>query len=227
MCCHNRRPKRRSSVCSPPKRGATPSGPTEPTTEPKATLSGRPTLARWLYLWPKPDADKPLGFVASVSSGERGAEASLTPVQPCRASDCQGADQTVACAIASVSEPSSSGRYSTDESVVPIPVARYRHPILSWALYPSEVRCRRRRSNPHIFRGMGRFGHRQVRCGSRPLTPVGYVRQRSLSTKLPKKRRSAFSVVHRLPGCRQGPMHEPCQHRLHEQTCLLAGWGWI
>jgi len=81
-------------------------------------------------------------------STEREAEASHTIIRPCRTPDCQGADQAGACAIASVSEPPTSGRYSTDESVVPVPVSRYRHPILPWALYPSEVRRRRRRSNP-------------------------------------------------------------------------------
>jgi hypothetical protein len=51
---------------------------------------------------------------------------------------------------------------------------------------------------------------------------VGYVRQRSRSTELPKKRRGAFSVAHRLPGCRQGPMHEPCQPLPNEQTPTIA-----
>ena len=49
---------------------------------------------------------------------------------------------------AQVPGPSTSGRCSTDESVVPIPVARHRHPILPWALVPFEVHRHRCRSSP-------------------------------------------------------------------------------
>jgi hypothetical protein len=72
----------------------------------------------------------------------------ISVFRPCRTPSCSSADQTGVCAIAQVPGPSTSGRYSTDESVVSIPVARHRHPILPWALYPSEIRCRRRRSAP-------------------------------------------------------------------------------
>jgi hypothetical protein len=98
------------------------------------------------------------GFVASVSSTSSVTGVTQTCLRPCCTSDCRSADQTGVCAIASVSESSTSGCFSTDESVVSTPVARRRHPILPWALYPSESLCHLRRSVSHIFRCPSHFG---------------------------------------------------------------------
>jgi hypothetical protein len=73
--------------------------------------------------------------------------------RPCRIPSCSSADQTEICAIARVPGQPTSGRCSTDESVVSRPVARHRHPILPWALVPFEVHCHRRRSDRLSHRG--------------------------------------------------------------------------
>jgi len=90
-------------------------------------------------------ADRPVSLYRCLS-GFAPFYRSAACFRPCRTPDCRGADQAGACAIASVSEQSTSGCCSTDESVVSTPVARRRHPILPWALFPFEVRCHRRRS---------------------------------------------------------------------------------
>jgi hypothetical protein len=78
-----------------------------------------------------------IGVFQGPSRPKPGREPALDPViSLC----CQGADQTGVCAIALVPEQSTSGRCSTDESVVSTPVARRRHPILPWALDPFKDR---------------------------------------------------------------------------------------
>jgi hypothetical protein len=76
------------------------------------------------------------------------AEARLLPAfDPCCSPGCSSADQTAVCAISRMPGQPTSGLCSTDESVVPKSVAKHRHPILPWVLFPSKVHRRRRWSD--------------------------------------------------------------------------------
>jgi hypothetical protein len=117
------------------------------------------TLSGWSFdlidphEWLAPTVGSP-GFAISVSfevDSDR-SQKIRARFRPCCSPSCPSADQTEICAIAQVLKQSTSGCYSTDESVVSIPVARYRHPILPWALVPFEVRRHRRRSDSALHR---------------------------------------------------------------------------
>jgi hypothetical protein len=99
-------------------------------------LSARfaPPLTGWFPLavsrtGGKPSANRPSWFRSHrCLRSAQVVETTQTFLRPCRTPDCPGADQTGVCAIAWVSESSTSGRYSSEESVVSTPVARRRHP---------------------------------------------------------------------------------------------------